>query len=193
MTCLATPVQSSTGANPRPSKLFTTPQHGMKHCQTAAAVLLRRARRKQSTPKQVWNIVHVSAVLSAKGRCCALPRCVEVFLLRHAVLRPKRKPSVCGVSVFALLEAARLHVHVHVIDGDFLGLFAKLWQCGLPRCITFLLFRLLLAMRHTSVFGVCFHTSGRRAPIFVRLCRLCRIIALAPAAWGSSWGSNPHR
>ena len=45
-------------------------------------------------------------------------------------------------SVFALLEAVRLHLRVHIIDGDCVVLCRKLWLRPLPRCITVLLCRL---------------------------------------------------
>ena len=117
-----------------------------------------------------------------------LPRCITVLLCRLSWTSCAGQVSLG--SVLAFVEAARQHLRVYVMGVHYVVLFSKvaaMWSAALHCSAA------EQAMRHTSVFGVCFHTSGRRAPIFVRLCRLCRIIALAPAAWGSSWGSNPHR
>ena len=46
-------------------------------------------------------------------------------------------------SVFALPESARLHLRVHVIEGDCEVLCRKLWLRPLPRCIAVLLCRLV--------------------------------------------------
>ena len=48
----------------------------------------------------------------------------------------------CG-SVFALPESARLHVRVHVIEGDCEVLCRKLWLRPLLRCIAVLMCRLV--------------------------------------------------